>query len=71
MFITPNKKNEMQKVLLLSKLYLSCIDNIKLSDDCKNFESEITRDIAYNLLSIKLIILYYLHTYSVYILKFL
>jgi hypothetical protein len=48
MFITPNKKNEMYEVLLLSKLYLSCIDNIKLSDDYKNFESEIKRDIAYS-----------------------
>jgi hypothetical protein len=58
----------MHKVLLLSKFYLSCIDNIKLSDDYKNFGSEIMRDIAYNLLSITLIILYFLDNYSFYIL---
>jgi hypothetical protein len=58
----------MHNVLLLSNLYLNCIDNIKLSDDYKNFESEITKDIAYNLLSITSIILYFLHTYSFYIL---
>ncbi len=51
----------MRKVLLLSKLYLSCIDNIKLFGDNKRFESEIMRVIAYNLLSILLIMLYFLH----------
>jgi hypothetical protein len=44
MFIIPNQKTKkMDKVLLLSKLYLNCIDNIKLPDDYKHFESEITR----------------------------
>jgi hypothetical protein len=58
----------MHKVLLLSKLYLNCIDNIKLSDDHKHFESEIMRGIAYNLQSITSTILHFLHTYSFYIL---
>jgi hypothetical protein len=47
MLITPNKKKKMHKVLLLSKLYLNCIGNRKLSDDHKHFESEIMRVIAY------------------------
>jgi hypothetical protein len=58
----------MHKVLLLSKLYINCINNITLSDDHKHFESEIMRGATYNLLSITLIILYFLHIYSFYIL---
>jgi hypothetical protein len=58
----------MRKVLLLSKLYLNCIDNINLSDDHKHVESESMKSIAYNLLSITSIILYFLHIYNFYIL---
>jgi hypothetical protein len=68
MFMIPNKKKKMHKVSLLSKLYLNCIDKIKLSDDYKHFESEIMRDIAYNLLSTTSVILYFLHIYNFYIL---
>ncbi len=54
----------MHKVLLFAKLYPNYLDNIQLSDDYKHIESEIMRNIGYNLLSITLIRLYFLHTYT-------
>ncbi len=63
MFIALNKKKENALSFTALEVILQLyIDNIQLFDDNKRFESEVMRVIAHNLLSITLIMLYFLHT---------